>query len=501
MGLFSSRVELLAPGYLFGSNANAKTAGYTDPDTKVWRSPTQRLNWTQNTPDGPVARSKDIVVVYNPETKQAESYVQNYTLGIAQPLTRNDRIAIYDPENGRWNPDTASNVDGLGYALSNDPIVSQTLYATTSNTVRTGYQRVVGKPLPPAGVASWLGVQAGQEEIQKVSEAEKSLQQQQADAAAAAANPQESQPEPTQVVDKIDNFEFSQLTEAALNIEALEGNNKINNEGDLIYPLKRDTSTTKHDYVRIQALNYVASSLKSGSFAFTPGNNTANGSTSVILPLQSGISDSNNVGWNEESITPMQTALAKIGIRGLDDGTRGMGDAVIELIDTATGNKEAFKNAIKAGVLESAVGTNLLPRLSRAIFNPNTELLFQGPQLRSFTYSFKLTPRSAPEAEVVKKIIGFFKFNMAPKRTASELFVKAPNVFRLTYIFQDGKDHPGLNLIKDCALQSFSVDYTPDGSYMSYQDGSMVSYNLTMTFMELTPIYSDDYKGDHTIGY
>ena len=56
-------------------------------------------------------------------------------------------------------------------------------------------------------------------------------------------------------------------------------------------------------------------------------------------------------------------------------------------------------------------------------------------------------------------------------------------------------DHPALNKIKTCALRNFSVNYTPAGSYATYNDkaGTMSSYDLTMSFTELDPVYSDDY--------
>ena len=90
---------------------------------------------------------------------------------------------------------------------------------------------------------------------------------------------------------------------------------------------------------------------------------------------------------------------------------------------------------------------------------------------------------------------------MAAKATGNELYLKAPNVFSIKYKHK-GAEHSGINLINDCALQSFSVDYTPDGSYMAYADGGMFSYTITMQFMELLPIYFDDYdKTNHPIGY
>jgi hypothetical protein len=89
---------------------------------------------------------------------------------------------------------------------------------------------------------------------------------------------------------------------------------------------------------------------------------------------------------------------------------------------------------------------------------------------------------------------------MAPQRTDSELFLKAPNVFDIKYVRTTVKgeiikDHPYINRVKGpCALVNCSVDYTPNGSYMTFAaDGSMVTYNLSLIFSELEPVYEDDY--------
>ena len=59
----------------------------------------------------------------------------------------------------------------------------------------------------------------------------------------------------------------------------------------------------------------------------------------------------------------------------------------------------------------------------------------------------------------------------------------------------DEVDHPSINRINTCALLAAAVDYTPDGSYMTYDDPrrTMTSYGITLQFNELDPIYEDDY--------
>jgi len=36
------------------------------------------------------------------------------------------------------------------------------------------------------------------------------------------------------------------------------------------------------------------------------------------------------------------------------------------------------------------------------------------------------------------------------------------------------------------------VSYTPDGAYMTYGDGQVTGYDISLTFGEVFPIYADD---------
>ena len=91
---------------------------------------------------------------------------------------------------------------------------------------------------------------------------------------------------------------------------------------------------------------------------------------------------------------------------------------------------------------------------------------------------------------------------MAPRTTENNIFLKAPNTFLIEYKFKGSEqEHPGINKIKECALINCSVDYTPLGTYMTYENGAMVSYSVTLSFQELEPIYDKDYDGKHPIGY
>ena len=56
--------------------------------------------------------------------------------------------------------------------------------------------------------------------------------------------------------------------------------------------------------------------------------------------------------------------------------------------------------------------------------------------------------------------------------------------------------HPSIGRIKTCALMGCSVDYAPDNTYMTFDDDdrTMTSYQMTLRFSELDPIYESDYS-------
>ena len=219
----------------------------------------------------------------------------------------------------------------------------------------------------------------------------------------------------------------------------------------------------------------------------------------VSLPMQPSISEAMSVNWADSELNPLQIMGANVAmpLMGLDF------DGAMNALTTA-GNQAAGdlnSDLIKSFFAGRAVGADLIGRGTGQAINNNVEVLFNGPELRSFNYTYRFTPREPKEAKEIKQIIRFFKKSMAPKRSASRIFLKSPNVFKLKYTFKDGGSHPFLNNIKMCALKSFNVDYTPDGSYSTYSDdgegdGSMTSYQVSLGFMEMTPIYNDDYWND-----
>ena len=206
-----------------------------------------------------------------------------------------------------------------------------------------------------------------------------------------------------------------------------------------------------------------------------------------------------------------EAALGELALSGMTGGVEGAKEAaqnILNDIDTVGGEA---KNAIAGILAGNAInkGSQVLKRSTGGIINPNSELLFNGPSLRSFSFQYKFSPRETLEAKRIFDIIKVLKKGMAVRRSKSTLFLMTPRIFKLEY--KDGltnTTHKYLNKFKDCALTQLTVNYAPNQTYMAYDDetGSVpVSFDISMLFQELSPIFSDDYIDDPgstaTIGF
>ena len=274
---------------------------------------------------------------------------------------------------------------------------------------------------------------------------------------------------------------------------------------DCIYPL--DLGKTKQDVIRFTMLEYVPKDLNTSNFGFSDRAEDRKGIGTVVLPIPGGIQDTNSVQWAGQSMNAAEAALADVALRGITKGADGFFAGVKDVADKIGSNSSEVGTAVATAFAGAASGTGaqLLTRTTGAVINPNLELLFSGPSLRTFSFQFKMNAREKLESAEIVKIIRFFKQGSAPQKSNSHLFLKSPHTFQIQYLHRGpgGEDNPFMNKIKECALQSVAVNYTPEGNYATFDDGAMTSYELTLQFSELEPVFNNDYAQDNdaTIGF
>ena len=248
-----------------------------------------------------------------------------------------------------------------------------------------------------------------------------------------------------------------------------------------------------------------------------------------MLPIPNKLGISQGVNWGEGKVNAIEFAAFNAATNAVSNvsnnafqiftelnNLRKQGGAILDT--TFDGLKRGESNQATSGsIVNAVVAKALLSRLNinvdvdqfitrqtGAAINPNLELLFAGPQLRTFSFQFEFAPNGTEEAREVRKIQRWFREGMLATKTNisdnATLFLGSPNVFRICYK-NNSRRIKGLNAFKICALTSCEIDFTPDGVYQTYEDGpengvSMpVRSQMALTFNELTPIFRNDYGG------
>ena len=240
----------------------------------------------------------------------------------------------------------------------------------------------------------------------------------------------------------------------------------------------------------------------------------------VILPMPLSVRDAVGAEWGVGAINTLALGLFSSVRDKYEPG--GLGDAAALFRTAFKGFSaeeawvslgEAFTNAPGDGALKQQILNDLsseivgklgiqvdplqvLSRSTGSVVNNNAELLFRGPKLRSFDFSWKLSPRSAEDSRRIRKMVRFFKLNSLPTvSTKGTIFMQTPNVFIVEYKKSNNQRNEALPQPKICALLDFRVDYTPDGvGWAAYGDDSQpVTSVISAVFHELTPLFANEY--------
>ena len=309
--------------------------------------------------------------------------------------------------------------------------------------------------------------------------------------------------------------------------------------GTMKYPIDANYGNTQ-DYIKIIQYTYnpVRKKLFSGEGGvfknFTNGVAREDPAKDIInmvkLPIPNSLSDSNNVSWGKDTMNALAAAAAGAVSQVVNqENVQGLMTNPLQTIGKEAGEtagqimggigdigktfKEIARNDSMTNLAAATLGStvlnrmgvnmsaeNILARGQGIVPNSNLELLFDAPSLRTFQFSWKMSPRSKEEALMINKIIRSFKQGMAAKKinpdsgTGASFFLGTPNVFDIQFKTGDKQFIDGLFRIKTSACTSASVAYTDGSQWSAYDDGQPTSITLRLDFEELEPIYNTDYS-------
>ena len=153
-----------------------------------------------------------------------------------------------------------------------------------------------------------------------------------------------------------------------------------------------------------------------------------------------------------------------------------------------------------SGILDTVGGGDLFRLASKSIglaVNPRNEQFYNGPEFRTFQYTFDFYPKGPEEAEDVQKIVKLFKYHSSPAMESSGTlgrFFIVPSEFEIHYMFKTGPN-PHLHKISRCVCENVDVKYGPDAQWSTFADGHPTSTQMTLTFRELEFITKEKIHG------
>lgn len=277
----------------------------------------------------------------------------------------------------------------------------------------------------------------------------------------------------------------------------------------LRYPNKAIDSNT--DYVEIQfhkynppfsAQGFSQTGLSGYNKSISELGNPIGGPIKLYMPQDISVQYGGN--WQDMNVSNIaRSAIGGAGkafngdlVGGAQTAIGGLVNSIKSGLSSGTATAKLLSEALEQTNFGSFTANDIFSGITGKLFNPNTEVLYKGPQMRGFILDFKMVPESNIEAQNIKNIIKLFKCAMLPEFANTDSdgivsFVRVPAIANVTFM-TGGRPSSNVTQFKPSAITDLDISYTPDGAWATYRDGTPVATNLRATFKELKMVYSEE---------
>jgi len=224
------------------------------------------------------------------------------------------------------------------------------------------------------------------------------------------------------------------------------------------------------------AINTIANTFGKVSFS------TSGPSIGLYIPE---LQDSVDPVWTEKDLMiagNLQEMSSNIAAGNLD-GSLATAGGVATILGGKALAKQVDNITSKIGITDSA--TDLASFASRKTPNQKRTLLFDGMNLRTFSFSWKFIPKNEAELNAIYKIIHMLKVQSLPSLAMGKSMFTFPDPIRISFHNVDTDKFPKIN---ECVIDNIKVNYTPDRALQLFRTGAPVSVNFDMSVKELDVI-------------
>jgi len=229
--------------------------------------------------------------------------------------------------------------------------------------------------------------------------------------------------------------------------------------------------------------------------------------TSIVLPIPNNLKEEVSIVYNHKNLGPIAgqfvqntTNLGNVFENGASVSSV---DKFLEIAGKAATSTAASVAAQAALNLQNSEFGKKVPNVLSAIsaatgisINPFMTVLFERPEFKTHTFSWKLTPRKFSESVSLKHIINNLKIAMHPGliRSFGNVLFTYPYVFEL----QLNPTDDYLYKFKPVVLKNLKINYASTGvpSFFKGSAPAPTAVEITMTFEEIEIWTREDYRSD-----
>jgi hypothetical protein len=124
--------------------------------------------------------------------------------------------------------------------------------------------------------------------------------------------------------------------------------------------------------------------------------------------------------------------------------------------------------------------------------NPHLTTIFQGVSLKSYSFSWRLSPTSDAEAREINSMLNIIKGYMHPKLSNGGFTLDYPYIANLEFEVGDVA-YSQLPKVRDSFITKMDVNTSGGGSIAFYRDGNPVNIDISLGFQEIDILTREDF--------
>ena len=199
----------------------------------------------------------------------------------------------------------------------------------------------------------------------------------------------------------------------------------------------------------------------------------------------------------QQALDAVANGAAAGSMSGVLDGigrtAKGLAGQVSSVNNPTVKTAGLAQIANKAGLVPSGIVTAAAEAAmynQRSVLNPNQVTTFNGANVRSYSFSFKLVGTTASENHTIRDLVDRLRLNAYP--AGNDIVIEYPSEFSITFLRANSSEvNKYISPIFTCYLMSLTTAYNGTANSF-YEDGAPLEVDITLGFQETKALTRDD---------